>query len=140
MSQQYKFGATSLARLNSCHPKIQLVMKAAIAQGLLDMTVSEGHRDEATQNKYFNERKSKLRFPNGKHNTYPSQAVDIVPFVNGKLSYKTSHCCYMAGLILGIAASLGIKLRWGGNWDMDGEIMTDQTFQDLVHFELVGEG
>lgn len=32
---------------------------------------------------------------------------------------------------------LGIDIRWGGNWDMDGEPVTDQNFQDLVHFELV---
>jgi peptidoglycan L-alanyl-D-glutamate endopeptidase CwlK len=31
---------------------------------------------------------------------------------------------------------LGVKLRWGGNWDRDGEPVTDQDFQDLVHFEL----
>lgn len=136
---QYRFGVTSLARLESCDPRIQLVMKAAIAQGLVDMTITEGHRDQVTQDKYFEEGKSRIKFPDGKHNSYPSMAVDVAPYINGKLSYDQRHCCYMAGLIMGIARSLGVNLRWGGNWDMDGEPVTDQDFQDLVHFELVEE-
>jgi hypothetical protein len=32
---------------------------------------------------------------------------------------------------------VGVMIRWGGNWDMDGEPITDQDFQDLVHFELI---
>lgn len=134
----YKFGASSLARLETCDPRLQVVMKAAISQGIMDMTVTEGHRDQATQDKYFSEGKSRVQYPNGKHNSIPSMAVDVAPFVNGKLSYDQRHCCHMAGIILGIAASLGVKLRWGGNWDSDGEPVTDQDFQDLVHFELVG--
>lgn len=134
---RYQFGSASLARLATCDPRLQVVMRAAIAQGIMDMTVTEGHRDQAAQDRYFSEGKSRVRFPNGKHNTMPSQAVDVAPFINGKLSYDQRHCCHLAGLILGIAASLGIKLRWGGNWDMDGEPVTDQDFQDLVHFELV---
>ncbi|MEZ7195412.1 hypothetical protein [Pseudodesulfovibrio karagichevae] len=136
---KYQFGSASLARLNTCDPRLQVVMKASIAQGIMDMTVTEGHRDQATQDRYFSEGKSRIKFPDGKHNSYPSKAVDVAPFVGGKLSYDQRHCCHMAGLILGIAASLGIKLRWGGNWDQDGEPVTDQDFQDLVHFELVGE-
>jgi hypothetical protein len=31
-----------------------------------------------------------------------------------------------------------LKLRWGGDWDMDTEVK-DNKFDDLVHFELVGE-
>lgn len=136
---RYKFGSTSLARLATCDPRLQVVMRAAIAQGLMDMTVTEGHRDQATQDKYFNEGKSRVQFPNSKHNTMPSRAVDVAPYVNGNLSYDQRHCCHLAGIILGIAASLGVKLRWGGNWDQDGEPVTDQDFQDLVHFELVGD-
>ena len=29
------------------------------------------------------------------------------------------------------------KLRWGGNWDMDGEILIDQSFDDRPHVELI---
>lgn len=135
----YSFGSSSMARLGTCDPRLQVVMKAAIAQGIMDMTVTEGHRDQETQDRYFREGKSRVQFPHGKHNSYPAKAVDVAPFVGGKLSYDQRHCCHMAGVILGIAASLGVGIRWGGNWDQDGEPVTDQDFQDLVHFELVGE-
>jgi hypothetical protein len=30
---------------------------------------------------------------------------------------------------------MNIKIRWGGDWDSDN-IMKDQTFNDLPHFQL----
>ena len=42
----------------------------------------------------------------------------------------------MAGYIQATADKLGIKIRWGGDWDSDGDL-DDQTFMDLGHFELV---
>lgn len=136
----YRLSKASEARLATCDPRLRVVIRAAVAQSLMDMTVTEGHRPEALQNQYFDEGKSRVRYPNGKHNAQPSKAVDVAPYVNGALSYDQRHCCFLAGVILGIAASLGIKLRWGGNWDRDGEPVTDQDFQDLVHYELVEEG
>jgi peptidoglycan L-alanyl-D-glutamate endopeptidase CwlK len=133
----YKFSEVSLKRLETCHPRLQILMRAALKTGIMDLTITNGYRDEATQNRYYDEGRSRVRYPDGKHNSKPSRAVDVAPFINGNLSYDKAHCCHMAGIILGIAASLGFKVRWGGNWDMDGEPVTDQDFQDLVHFELV---
>lgn len=67
-----------------------------------------------------------------------ARAVDIVIRVAGKpaLGYDRSHLCFVAGVITAVAKRRGIAVRWGGNWDGDGEIITDQTFQDLVHFEI----
>ena len=36
--------------------------------------------------------------------------------------------------LLRVAAGLDIEIRWGGDWDGDNEF-TDQSFDDLVHFE-----
>jgi len=30
---------------------------------------------------------------------------------------------------------MGLKIRWGGDWDMDTQTK-DNKFDDLVHFEL----
>lgn len=49
----------------------------------------------------------------------------------------TSKFYYMAGLAQKQADILGIKIRWGGDWDSDKDFF-DQTFYDLVHIELVG--
>lgn len=43
---------------------------------------------------------------------------------------------YLAGVVMTTAARLGVKLRWGGDWDQDGDTR-DETFRDRPHFELV---
>ena len=42
---------------------------------------------------------------------------------------------YMGGMIRGIALKLGYPIRWGGDWDSDGDLK-DNSFDDLVHIEL----
>jgi hypothetical protein len=41
----------------------------------------------------------------------------------------------MGGMVRGIAKALNLKVRWGGDWDSDGEIK-DNSFDDLVHIEI----
>lgn len=40
----------------------------------------EGHRDEDRQNKLFEEGKTKVKWPDSKHNTSPSKASDSAPY------------------------------------------------------------
>lgn len=129
------FGKTSIENLRTCDERLQQVFNHAIK--IIDCTIIEGHREKEKQDRYFAEGKSKVNFPDGKHNKTPSQALDACPWVNGSLSWDTRHCIYLAGIVTGVAEMMGIKIRWGGDWDMDREPITDQEFQDLVHFELV---
>lgn len=131
------FSTTSAGRLNTAHPKLVALFLEVVKT--FDCAVLEGHRDQATQDRYFAEGKSKLPWPKGKHCATPSLAVDVAPYVQGHASYEPKHCIYFAGFVMGVASRMGIKVRWGGDWDGDNEAMTDQTFQDLVHFELVEE-
>ena len=134
---KYKFGKNSLTKLFTADTELQVAMFAALTTEIMDFAIIEGYRDETTQNNYCAEDKSKVKYPNGKHNKIPSEAVDVVPFINGVPSWNKLHCCILAGVILACASKLNIAIRWGGNWDMDGEPITDQEFQDLVHFEIV---
>ena len=102
----------------------------------MDFAVTCSFRGEIEQNALYPE-KTKVQWPNSKHNKWPAEAMDLVPYVGGKISWNKFHCCVLAGIVLATAKNLGIKLRWGGNWDMDDEPITDQDFQDLVHFEEV---
>jgi peptidoglycan LD-endopeptidase CwlK len=54
-----------------------------------------------------------------------------------KTSRAISRFYFLAGLIKERADQLNIKVRWGGDWDNDNDFF-DQTFYDLVHWELVG--
>lgn len=129
------FGRTSLERLSQCHPDLQSICHEVIGQ--FDFTVICGHRDKQAQNRAFSQGKSKLRYPESKHNRVPALAVDIAPYRDGGIAWDdTRSFYYLAGLVKGIAASRGIVLRWGGDWDSDG-CFSDQSFNDLPHFELM---
>jgi peptidoglycan LD-endopeptidase CwlK len=136
---KYQYGERSASRLETCHFDLQWVAREALAYGLTDLAVICGSRTDEEQHDYFVRGLSKLDAgdPRAKHNKPISDAMDIAPWINGKISWNMKHCIFSAGIILSAGIKLGIPLRWGGNWDMDGEIMTDQIFQDLVHFERV---
>ncbi len=136
---KFIYGETSKSKLNGICTDLCAVMYAAIDTDIVDISIIEGHRGKAQQDRYFDIGKSKVRYPNGKHNKAPSEAVDAAPYINGQASWNKLHCCLLAGVILTCAVRLGIKIRWGGNWDMDSEPITDQDFQDLVHYELVNQ-
>ena len=133
--KMYKFGKASQTRLDTCDTRIQDILNEAIKH--LDFSVICGHRNESDQNFAYARGNSKLKFPQSKHNSFPSRAVDIAPFPikwNGTNARERFH--YLAGMITMIAESKNIKIRWGGDWDSDGDIM-DNSFDDLPHFELV---
>lgn len=127
-----KFSQRSIDRLETCRPGlVRLFMKVIES---FDCTILEGHRGEAAQNKAYDEGKSKLRWPNGKHNKLPSLAVDVAPY---PVDWNDLHrFYYFAGYVMGIAQEMGIKIRWGGDWDGDKELK-DNSFNDLVHFEIL---
>ena len=126
------FGKSSQDKLATCDPRLQKVFNEVIKH--FDCTVIEGHRGEAAQNKAFAEGKSKLKYPQGKHNKTPSLAADVLPY---PIDWNdTNRMRYFAGFVVGIAATMGIKLRWGGDWNQNTELK-DNSFNDLPHFELV---
>lgn len=131
----YKFGTQSKSILATCHPLLQLIAEAALKH--IDLKVICGHRSNEEQQKAYDAGKSKVKPGQSLHNHQPSMAVDIVPYPVNWNDYRRFY--YMGGLILAVAAPIlegtGFVLRWGGDWDRDGET-ADQSFNDLVHFEL----
>lgn len=125
------FSDSSQRKLDECHPYLQLVCHRVIK--IYDFTVITGYRDKATQNRLVEQGKSKVKWPNSKHNRDPSHAVDIAPY---PIDWDELNRFYhLGGMMLAAAHDLGIELRWGGDWDRDTEF-DDQTFNDLPHFEL----
>jgi len=131
------FGTSSLKRFKTLHPYLQLVMQHAIEYW--DFTIVCGFRDEGAQNDAYNRGASKVKWPNSKHNTNPSIAVDIAPWDPVKKAIDWNdreRFVLLAGFVMGVGITLGIPLRWGGDWDSD-TFIKDHTFQDLGHFELM---
>jgi peptidoglycan L-alanyl-D-glutamate endopeptidase CwlK len=128
-----KFGKTSMKRLQTCHPDIARVLEQAIKNGP-DFSILCGHRTQAEQDKVVADGMSKVAWPNSKHNSTPSMAVDIVPY---PVDWNdTNRFRVLAGYVLGIADAMGISLRWGGDWSRDFS-EKDERFRDMPHFELV---
>ena len=141
----FRLGKTSKKRLETCHKDLQLIINEAIKITNVDFGVAEGHRSIEKQKQYFDEGKSKIDGVNkkGKHNYNPSLAVDIYPYFNNGAKWDNEHLSYLAGVVHAVSSLLleqgkiSHKIRWGGNWDMDGVILLDQSFDDRPHFELI---
>jgi len=129
-----KFGKVSMERLNTCDPRLQHIFLVVIEK--FDCAVICGHRNKEDQDKAYNSGNSKLKWPNGNHNKLPSRAIDVAPYINGTISWDSKQCYFFAGYVLRVADELGIKIRWGGNWSGDKDL-SNNTFNDLVHFEIV---
>ena len=126
-----KFGKRSKRRLATCDERLQKVFNEVIKH--VDCSILEGHREKERQNQLYDEGKTKVLYPDGRHNDYPSNAVDVVPYpVNWE---DRERMTLFAGFVIGVANQMGINLRWGGDWDQDFEVQ-DNKFDDFPHFEI----
>lgn len=127
-----KFGARSLHALEGVHPDLRRLFERVVLT--FDCAILEGARTPERQQELYATGKSKTL--DSKHLRQPSgfaHAVDVAPW---PLDWEDRDRWYaFAGYVRGIAESLEINVRWGGDWDGDWTF-TDQTFHDLPHWEL----
>ena len=126
-----RFGKRSRNALKGCDERLVKVFNEVIKT--VDCSVLEGHRDKARQNKLYEEGKTKVKYPDGRHNKLPSMACDVVPYPIDWNDRERFHL--FAGFVIGIAKSMGINLRWGGDWNQNW-FVDDNKFDDFPHFEL----
>tara|TARA_R110002126_G_scaffold88551_1_gene212137 strand:- start:1396 stop:1788 length:393 start_codon:yes stop_codon:yes gene_type:complete len=126
-----RFGKRSIGRLQTCDQKLQELFYEVVKH--FDCSIIEGNRGEERQNKAYADGKSKVKYPNGKHNKFPSVAVDVAPYPIDWSDRDRFH--YFGGFVLGVAKQMGMNIRWGGDWNQDTETK-DNKFDDLVHFEI----
>ena len=124
-----KFGKRSKERLRGVDARLVSVLNELVK--IMDVTIIEGLRSEQRQEKLLKEGSTKTKF--SKHIT--GKAVDLAPYPIDWNDRDRFH--YMGGMIRGIAKQLNVPVRWGGDWDSDGETK-DNSFDDLVHVEIRG--
>lgn len=127
----------SLDRLSTCDPRLVRVVRRAEKLSCYDFTVLEGHRSVERQKELFDQGYSKIDgiSRKGKHNYNPSLAVDLAPYPVSWDSKELWKFDVLAGAIFAAAEIEGVKIRWGGDWDSDGN-RQEHSFLDLPHFEL----
>lgn len=130
-----KFSVASIAQLQTCDPRLQKIAIEAIKH--YDFTVVEGHRGQEAQHRDFLKGASKLDWPHGRHNATPSRAMDLAPYPTDWKERELPHArfAFLAGVIKTCADNLGIKIRWGADWNRNWD-PRDETFLDWGHIEL----
>lgn len=131
-----QWGDNSLRVRAQLHPDLVRIVDRILKE-VADVSLISGHRGEEEQNELFHDGKSTLEFPQSKHNAYPSMAVDLQPYPFPKEEKRLWGALgWIAGNALRIAQEEGVTLRWGGDWNRNGDL-TDQKFDDLFHLEIV---
>jgi peptidoglycan L-alanyl-D-glutamate endopeptidase CwlK len=136
-----KFSRSSREKLETCGYDLQVLFRRVIE--IIDCTVLCGRRGEEEQNQAFEAGKSRCKWPESKHNAEApvlSPAIDVAPYYVEKPHIRWDkkslwRWYFFGGIVLGIADTLQISIRWGGDWDRDTYVR-DQKFNDLPHFEL----
>ena len=118
----FRLSFRSKRELVGVHPKLRAVVEAAITDCPVDFAVHDGLRTIEEQRKLKAAGFSKTL--KSKHLT--GRAVDLVPYINGKLRWEEAAGQAVKKHVLATAARMGVKMfngydRWG--WD-------------LWHFEL----
>mgnify|MGYP003131094247 FL=1 len=124
-----KFGKRSRERLKGVDSRLVNVLNELIK--IMDVTIIEGLRTKERQEELVAQGASKTKY--SKH--IEGRAVDVAPYPVDWEDRERFH--YMGGMIRGIGKQMGVNIRWGGDWDSDGEIK-DNKFDDLVHVEIKG--
>lgn len=119
----YRLGERSRKNLQGVHPDLVRVVEKAIQITKQDFVVIEGLRTEARQRELV--AKGASRTMNSRH--LSGHAVDIVPWVDGTISWDWKFYSEIRNAMVTAAAELGVEIEWGGNW---------ATFKDGPHWQL----
>lgn len=133
----FVLGSRSLERLKGVDPRLVNVVKLAISLSEIDFSVLEGVRTLARQRELYAQGRTKP----GKIVTWTmkskhieGKAVDLIPYPldwNDLVKFNK-----IAAAMFRAAKQLGIKIRWGADWDGDGK-PREKGETDSPHFELV---
>lgn len=117
-----RFSTRSMDKLSTCEDDLITLFNEVIKT--YDCTVLEGHRDMERQKELFRSGKTKTLGSN--HLSFPSRAADVMPYPIDWADQLGQH--RFATHVYNTAMSLGIKVRWGGNF---------KNFYDSPHWELL---
>lgn len=124
----FKFGQTSLERMQGVHPLLRECAERALSYGILDLTVVPygGLRTLEDQRKLVARGASQtLESLHRKQETGYGHAIDLGPY---PIDWNNiTNFMLMGTLMFRAASEIKMPLEWGGHW---------KTFKDYPHFQL----
>lgn len=129
------FSAASQKQLRTLDTRLQAVLTEAIQY--FDFTIVEGYRNKEKQEEAFRNGATKLHYPYGNHNKFPSRAADCMPYPVdwSEKREAIARIAFMHGVIHACGKRQGVKLRFGFDWNRNLD-PRDETFLDYPHVEL----
>lgn len=146
---RFSFSQRSQNNLSTVHPDLALICRHVLDTGIMDFSIVEGARSLTRQKALVEKGVSKTL--NSKHliqNDGFAHAVDLYPYpvdmgrVRSGNAVEICRFGLLAGMFLLTAQHLRetgqitSHIRWGGDWDTDGQTL-DHRFFDAPHFEIV---
>ena len=128
----YSYSSSSRRNLETCETDIVKLFQAVIKK--IDCTIVFGYRSSNLQLSLFNKGRISqgdiVTYSDGfnsksDHQTYPSIAVDVVPFPS--LWRSKENMFKLNKIVMLTAKEMNIKIKWGGDW---------KRFKDYAHYYL----
>ena len=110
----FKFGSASETAIKGIKPQLEAVVRLALRRSRQDFRVLEGLRTVSRQAQLVRQGASQTM--NSKHIT--GDAVDLVPIVDGKVSWNWQYYYEIARAMQEAAIELGVRIKWGGAWEV----------------------
>lgn len=137
----YALGSKSLAKLDGVHPNLIRVIKRAISITQQDFTILEGVRTPERQKELYAQGRTKpgnivtwtLTSNHFKKADGYGHAVDLAPY---PIDWNDNKRFDLVADAMFKAAKLeNVKIRWGADWDQDGN-PRERGESDSLHWEL----
>jgi len=138
----YSLSQRSISNLRGVHPDLVAVVERAIEITTQDFIVIEGVRTQERQDELWAQGRTKPgqivtwtkdASSHGIGKDGYGHAVDVCPFPVDWNDLKKFDA--IADAMFDAAAEIGVRLRWGADWDMDGKTR-ERGESDSPHFEL----
>ena len=141
----YSFGTASRERMKGLHGDLVAVLNRAIQLTTQDFSITCGVRTKAEQAALYAQGRTTpgpvvTWTLNSRHIPGPDglgRAVDVVP---SPVDWNTpSKFDAIADAMFKASTELGVSIRWGADWDQDGN-RRERGESDSPHFELAPKG
>ncbi|MFA5695933.1 MAG: M15 family peptidase [Bacilli bacterium] len=127
------FSKNSLDKLHTCDTRLQKLFMEVIKER--DCIIICGHRGKEDQEDAYNRGVSKVHYPNSKHNSEPSMAVDVAPYYSDSPHIHWNDIddfIAFSNIVKDCANRLEIDIIWGGDFPK----IYNTKFTDYPHYEI----